>query len=1122
MRFTLRALLGGVLALAVACGSVWAQATAQISGTVQDPSGAVLPGAEVTATQTDTGVVRMTVTNETGSYVLPNLTTGPYRLEATLPGFRTLVQTGIVLQVNSNPTVNIVLQVGQVSEQVEVQANVAQVETRSTSVGQVMENERILELPLAGRQVTNLITLSGGAVQTGQSTSSGTWAHGIAAGTYISVAGGLDFGVMYALDGVMHSSPYDGTAMPFPFPDALQEFKIDVSGMGAAGGTRGSGGQVNAVTKSGTNEIHGDAFEFVRNYDFNARNFFALQRDTLKRNQFGGTLGGPLVKNRFFFFGGYQATLTRADGTPQIEFIPTAAMLAGDWTTFTSPGCNGGRQITLGAPFINNRINPALYSKPALNIVAKLPKPLDDCGTVNYFLPQRSNENQFVGKVDYQQSAKHSMFVRYVATTYKAPHPFTASGGNVLALSSTQGAADDLAQSYALGSTYLISPNSVNAFRIAWNRTRLDRPNTPTFSAPEIGVNAYTYTDRTMSLAVTGGFSFGTRAATENIVTNGYQVGDDLNYVRGKHQFTVGGNLANWRAYQRCLVQADGVYSFNGVQTGLGMGDFLTGNLTTLTQSSPAVDTTVQWYVGSYVQDVWKASPKLTLNAGLRWEPYLPLNIGHGIGMKLNEGVMYNFSDDRFSKGLKSTVFPNAPAGLLYPGDPGFPNGAPNYKQWAKFAPRVGFAWDVRGDGRTSIRAAFGLAYDFSGMQTLSGSGVWAPPYGLSTVVQSPSGGFADPWSDFPGGNPFPYVRLSRFPQFPQFYYVKRFDSSEPTVQNWNLTIQRQLPASVLLTVSYVGSQSYHLWVRGDVNRAVYFPGAPVNGICTVGTYVLQNTGTTCSTTANTDKRRRLLLQNPQEGQYYGNMSDREDSGTASYHGLLLSVQRRAARGLNVSGNYTWSHCVGNDPTANGTGLAGAGYLDLNNRNFDRGNCGAVGSTGAGISLARRQIFNLTAVASTPQFANSTMRMLGTGWQLSTIYGRSSGGFYTVSTGLDRLLDGQAGAQRPVQILGDPYLSRNSLKYLNPQAFAQPALGTIGNMGIYNIEGPGTWDLDLGLSRIFTPREGQKLEFRAEAFNVTNSLRMGNPNLTLNSNIFGQINTALDARVMQFALKYSF
>src|SRR5687767_14956490 len=289
----------GLLGSTMTPAAVWAQATAQISGTVRDQSGAVLPGVEVTATHTDTGIARTTITNETGSYILPNLAIGPYRLEASLPGFRTFRQTGIVLQVNSNPVINAVLEVGQVAEQVEVQANVSQVETRSTAVGQVIENERILELPLNGREVTDLIVLSGAAVQTTVSVPDRNMPQVVA----MSVAGGLSTGTVYLLDGAMHNDIYSNYNLPLPFPDALQEFKVETSALSAQNGMY-SGAAVNSVTKSGTNEFHGDLFEFVRNDLFNARNYFAIKNSTLKRNQFGGTLGGPIKRNKLFFFGG--------------------------------------------------------------------------------------------------------------------------------------------------------------------------------------------------------------------------------------------------------------------------------------------------------------------------------------------------------------------------------------------------------------------------------------------------------------------------------------------------------------------------------------------------------------------------------------------------------------------------------------------------------------------------------------------------------------------------------------------------------------------------------------------------------------------------------------------------
>src|ERR1051325_3462951 len=599
-----------LMTLLVGCYSAWAQATAEITGIVRDQSGAVLPGVEVTVTQTDTGIARTGITNETGSYVLPNLAPGPYRFEAALPGFRTFVQTGIVLQVNSNPVLNPVLEVGQVTEQVEVQANTALVETRTTAVGQVIENQRILELPLNGRQVPDLITVSGAAVQTAVA-NHGTFQEGM----LISIGGGQDFGVMYSLDGAMHNDPYQGAQMPLPFPDALQEFKVEASGSSAAGGTRGSGGQVNAVTKSGTNEFHGDLFEFVRNYQFNARNFFATKRDTLKRNQYGGTVGGPIMKNKVFFFGGYEGTKTRSDPVNSIGYVPTPAMLAGDFTTFAAPACNSGRQIALKAPFVNNRIDPSLFSKAAVNIAGRFPKAQDDCGKVIFGLVDRPDEMKAVGKVDYQWNAKHSVFGRYLAATLYDPPPYNVTGNW---LASTGDGFDNLAQSYAVGDTFLISPNTINAVRISVNRVAVRRIGINFFSPTDVGVNAYTSEPGEMILNVTGGTAIGQSSGSGKFRSNAYQIGDDLSLVRGNHQMTFGGNVAHWRTSIRANQGSIGTYTFNGTATGLGVADFLTGALTTLAQGSPISWSSRQAYIAAYAADVWKATRKLTINYGVR------------------------------------------------------------------------------------------------------------------------------------------------------------------------------------------------------------------------------------------------------------------------------------------------------------------------------------------------------------------------------------------------------------------------------------------------------------------------------------------------------------------------
>jgi hypothetical protein len=300
-------LLSVFLFFVVMCSDVWAQATAQISGTVRDQSGAVLPGVDITVTQTETGSRRSAVTNETGSFVISNLAIGPHKLEAALPGFRSFVQTGIVLQVNASPAINPVLEVGQIAEQVEVQANAALVETRNAGVGQVVENARILELPLNGRNVTELIALSGAAAP---AAANGSGRNPFLGDSGVSVAGGSSIGLNYTLDGANHNNSFENTYLSMPFPDAMQEFKVETSATAVQNGVRPSG-SVSLVTKSGSNDFHGDLFEFVRNGKFNARNTFATARDSIKRNQFGGTIGGPILQNKLFFFSGYQGTTLR-------------------------------------------------------------------------------------------------------------------------------------------------------------------------------------------------------------------------------------------------------------------------------------------------------------------------------------------------------------------------------------------------------------------------------------------------------------------------------------------------------------------------------------------------------------------------------------------------------------------------------------------------------------------------------------------------------------------------------------------------------------------------------------------------------------------------------------------
>ena len=546
MRYAFKVITAIFISSVFSCASVWAQGgTAQISGTVRDQSGAVLPGAEVTATQTATGLVRTMVTNETGSYVLANLPVGAYRLEVVLPGFRTYVQTGIVLQVDASSVINPVLEIGQVSEQVQVEANATLVETQTSGLGTVIDNQRVLELPLNGRNPIELVVLSGQATIAtnagGMTRISGYPTIGLA------VAGGIANQVLYLLDGAHHNDTHTGLGYPLPFPDALQEFKVETSAIPAQYGYHAAA-TVNAVTKAGTNELHGDMFEFVRNGVFNARDFFASTRDTLKRNQFGGVVGGPILKNKLFFFAGYQSTLQRSDPASTIAYVPTPAMLRGDFTAIASPACNGGRQINLAASqgFVNNQISPSNFDPVALKLTSLFPVPTGPCGQVKYGLRSDQNDRLGVARMDYHFSDRHSLFGRLLIDNVVTPT--TYDGRNPLSISLIE--VDDRIYSLVLGDTYLIGSNLISTFRMGANRQVFESPlDQCGCSWPELGArNVVSLGEHAPLLTVGGGggsgFVIGGGPSTkfDTYVGPNPNFAEDLSLIKGSHQVGFGVN----------------------------------------------------------------------------------------------------------------------------------------------------------------------------------------------------------------------------------------------------------------------------------------------------------------------------------------------------------------------------------------------------------------------------------------------------------------------------------------------------------------------------------------------------------------------------------------------------
>jgi hypothetical protein len=1128
----MRTFLGFIFLSVISSAAAWAQSTAQIHGTVQDSTGAAVPGAELKATQTATNTVRTTTSAADGGYVFTNLPLGPYQVEVSKQGFTKYVQSGIVLQVGSDPLVDVALKVGAVTEQVNVEANATLVETRNSGVSSVIETERILELPLNGRQPTDLITLSGAAVSITNMTG-----RGIIGAPVVNVAGGVSYGVGYSLDGANYFNYVYATTNLMPFPDALQEFKVDTSGTTAQ---QGSYASVSAVTKSGTNQIHGDVFEFIRNGSLNARNTLQPVRDSVKRNQFGGTIGGAIKKDKLFFFAGYQGTTIRAT-TPTINFLPTPQMLQGDWTTYASVGCNG-RQLNLtgtGGVFVNNTIRPQQFDPVALNVVTRIlktsPAP-NPCGVVNYGTPSAENDFQVLGRLDYQMSDKNTVFARYFVY-----HPLNKPAGELTTnlLASTTPGNENKMQSVVLGDTYVISPTMVNSVRLSTTRAWFTNLSPSFFSWCDVGMsNVYCgYDPKHLTLRLGNAFTL-SGGLGDGAITGGqnFNINEDISWIKGSHQFSFGANPR--LDYYHDTDLFFGMLQIQGSTnvTGSFLSDFMTGNVQAVSQSAPLYVYGKQVGITLYATDTWKASQKLTVTYGIRWDPWLPETV--------LSRQSASFDASRFSQGLSSTIYKGSPPGFTYPGDPGFPNGLKGSdNNWKQFAPRVGLAFDPKGDGKTSIRASWGLSYSNTGPHHRDDQVQNAPFLNLTapTVPQGNGGRLGsldNPWSALPAGNPFP-AAFGTFSPFAD-YTALPYHLPSPYLITWNFSIQRQIGTNWLVSASYIGSHTTHLWTLQPTNYAVLVPntaGTPL-GTCP------PNVTVGCNSLSNTNQRRILNLANPKA--QIGNMVLVDPSGTGSYNGLLLSAQHRFGSSFSVQTNYTLSHCISDfDPNPTMQGGAGEGtWTDPHNRAFDRGACNA----------DRRNVFNLTGVAQVPKFSGRALRMIASGWQVAPIFRRQTGQPLNIIEGSDRALEGVQDFLKGVQFQRanclsgvDPYLSTNGNSlYLNPAAFSQPALGTLGNCAFNSLHAPTYFAFDMALSRTFQIHERQRIEIRAEAFNVTNTYRPGqcsvatnycsflatplyNGQYTSNSGFttraganFGKILTAMDPRIMQFALKYVF
>ena len=1074
--------------------------TGNIQGTVSDPSGAVIPNAQVTLTEQATGVKHQTATSGGGVFSFPNLTVGTYNLSVTGSGFKEYTRTGIVLEVGSNIGVNVTLTIGSASQEVRVEANGIALQTQDTSFKQTIDRQEMNELPLNGRQMTDLIQLAGGATYAPGNDMTGS--KNFFSSKAISVAGGQGNQTDYRLDGADNNDYMTNVNLPFPFPDAVNQFSVESTAMGAQSRLH-PGGEVNVVTNSGTNQFHGDVFEFIRNNLVDATSFFSSKPDVLHQNQFGGTLGGPIKRDKLFFFAGYQRTIHNAVTSDQSAFVPSNANLAGDFSgSDSTPLYN---PIT-GAVLVNNHINPATFSPVALALEKFLPKTNDPAGRVFYAPPGNYRENQFVTRIDATLSQKNSLYGRYYLDGYAFPAKWDPTNALVTA---TPGNLQRV-QSLTIGDNYIFSAHTVNSIHITADRRRNNRtPASQGVSPNAVGVSMFNVDPNFFRFTASSKFSLycGT-CAPSHFNVNTFSISDDVNLVRGKHQILFGGEYARSEFNASNHYEENGAFTFSGVfsQSGPGQNlpkqkaadanlDFLMGALSAFEQSKAQSNALRAPIPSLYIQDTWQATPKFVFTAGVRWQPeYMPTDYFHR-GSAWDEASFIN--------NVHSGVYTNAPAGVFYYGDKGVP---PNYTQnspW-QFSPRLGVTWNPDGAGHTVFRIGGALIYDEPNFFTAQRN-QQNPPFATaaSTIPTSAPLNFANPWSSGSSpGNPFPQPftppKNVAFPATAQYIFMPKHFLS-PYVIQWTASMQHQLGHAWMAQLDYIGNEGVHQTWGFPLNTAIYTSGSP---------------------TANYSKRFRLVLENPTQGAKFtgggGGTVLVDDSATSSYNGLIATIQHRTAS-YTVLANYTWSHCIDVED-AQGD-FAGTTVENPYNPRLDRADCG----------FDYRGMFNANAVVmskfnSLHGFASAVVN----NWEVGPLVRITDGAPFTVTDGTD--ISGiDVGNDRP-NVTGSAAYTHNAIAknqtYINLDAFNYAANGTFGNLGRNSFRGPKFADLDAEISRFFPITERTKLDLRVEAFNVLNHPSFNNPgsgNLKINNTkTFGVITGASSPRIFQGAVKFIF
>jgi hypothetical protein len=1059
---------------------LWPQTTGTIFGTVSDSSGSVIQGAKITIIQVDTNVTRTATSTAEGSYSVPFVPIGTYRVEVDAAGFKKFEQTGIVLDVNRNARVDARMQVGQVSETVEVSSDAPLIETRAPALGLTVQNKEIDSLPLVDRDLYSLVMLAPGVDTTGEASDNFGTPQRV---TLINGSPNSGMGsVNYNLDGGTNMNGLRNTGDPAPNPDAVEQFRVITNGYPAQYG-RFPSGVVDIVTKSGTNRIHGSLFEFFRNTKLNANRWTpglaTLRKDPLHRNQFGGSVGGPIVKNRSFYFFSYSGLRQRESYYANTAQPFTAAERLGDLsaTSGTAPvdPLNGsvafpGRQIPV------SRFDPV--AKRIMDQYIPPPNLALNPGTpLNLFetqVPHPKDSDDATLKLDHTLTDAHRLSGSWFRSTGE---DLTGLLGN---LPWVQRDFVWTHNAFNVSETWTVSANKVNDFHLQYKRSFGGRVNLPAISLGDLGSKYQIQGAPSLpQIQVSGRFNMNSAIPGAAAGSNLYELRDTLNITKGRHSISVGAQMMLEKMVHDTELNNYGNFSFSastGSRTRNVVGDYLLGLPTSMKQDTPVVKIDDSWYLGPYFQDDIRVRPGLIVNLGVRYDLQLPITDRH----------------DRlltFIPGKQSTLVPNAPMGLLFATEQGIPRGIVG-TDWNNISPRIGIAWDPFGDAKTSIRSGFGIFSGSAGGNPINSS-TDTQPFSLRQTFDNVKS-LSDPYGSLPGGaSPFPYNYSPGNARFllPANVQGIGLDYRLPYSYQMSFSIQRQLGKDTSFMVAYNSTLVHKIPVSPDQNYPVYRTGA---------------------TTSNVNDRRPYLPG------ILSSVNMLSSILNSSFHGVQFTGEKRYSRNFQVRGFLTIGKGIDPMNTQNSTGQNPS---DWNNIAVDRGRA----------NNDRKYTFTVSGTWDLNYFkkAPQAVRAVAGGWSVSFIGTARSGQGLSISSGVDTLLLG-LGSTR-ADIIGDPFLSPNRPRnevidmWFDPKAFARPRDGTLGTSARNFLDGPGMKNVDLSIRRAFRIREEKLIEFRGDATNAFNLVNLSSPGVSINSlaNV-GRITTALQMRKVQLGLRLKF